>query len=52
MKTQLELAQDALDSRLKIYYEASPDGGCTDEIFKIAFCVSKQYEVSIDDLIF
>ena len=52
MKTQLELAQELLDSRLDAYYKRNPDGGCSDEIYKIAFSVAKQFKVNINDLYF
>ena len=58
MKTQTDYskkvkeAQDALDNKLEAYYKRNSDGGCTDEIYKIAFSVSNQYSIDINYLIF
>lgn len=47
---KLENAQTELDNRMNLYYRNNADGGCQDEIYKIMFCVARQYEVDVNDL--
>ena len=52
MKTQLELAQSELNNRLDSYYDRNLDGGSSDEIFKIAFNIARQFNINVNDLDF
>ena len=47
---KVQQAQKELDNLIQQYYNRNEDGGNSDELYKIAFKVSKSYNVRLDDL--